>query len=389
MAKPVGPICNLKCTYCFYLDKDRFYGSREKWRMSDEVLEAYIRQYIEQQDVDVISFAWQGGEPTLLGVEFFQKAVELQKKYASGKQIQNALQTNGTLLDDKWCELLARENFLIGLSVDGTEAVHDAYRVGNKGEGSFKDVMRGLDFLKKHRVEFNTLTVVNDVNARRPLEVYEFLKASGSTFWQFIPIVERLEQADERLVIAPPPEETGHAETYPVASWSVPPKLYGDFLCAIFDRWYREDIGRIFVQQFENALAPIMGQRPGVCVYAETCGGALVIEHNGDVYSCDHFVFPQYRLGNILEKPLVEMVYAQEQLRFGNAKRDELPKVCLECRWRKQCNGGCPKDRFAADGSGTRKLNYLCPGFKVFYNHIDARLRRIADVLRNPQPGLR
>ncbi len=383
MAKPIGPICNLRCEYCFYLDKERFYET-SKWRMSDEVLEQYVKQYIESQDVDVINFAWQGGEPTLMGVDFFRRALELQKKYANGKTITNALQTNGTLLDDEWCEMLKRENFLVGLSIDGSQELHDHYRVGIKNEGSFDKVMRGLELLKKHKVEFNTLTVVNDYNARRPMEVYDFLKASGSTFWQFIPIVERLEKMDQRLVIAPPPEETGHDEPYPVANWSVPPRLYGQFLCSIFDRWYREDIGRIFIQQFENTLAPYMGQKPGVCVYAETCGLALIIEHNGDIYSCDHFMFPGYKLGNILEKPLAEMVYSPAQLRFGHAKADELPRDCITCKWRPQCNGGCPKDRFAADTQGTKKLNYLCPGFKMFYNHVDARMKKIAEVLRQP-----
>ena len=387
MAKPAGPSCNLHCAYCFYLDKQRLFAGGGTSRMSDEVLEQYVRQYIQQQDVDVINFAWQGGEPTLLGVEFFQKAVELQKRYAEGKQITNALQTNGTLLTDEWCEFLSRENFLVGLSIDGAAAVNDKYRTDRNGKGSSADAMRGLDLLKKHRVEFNTLTVVNDVNARRPMEVYDFLKASGSTFWQFIPIVERLENDDARVVIAPPPEETGHAQPYPVASWCVPPRMYGEFLCAIFDRWHREDIGRIFVQQFEHALAPIMGQPPGVCVYAPTCGAALVIEHNGDVYSCDHFVFEKYRLGNILEAPLEEMVYSAKQREFGQAKRELLPPVCLQCRWREQCNGGCPKDRFASDGSGTHRLNYLCPGFKTFYNHADARLRRIAEVIRGRAAG--
>ena len=382
MAKPIGATCNLRCDYCFYLDKTRFYDASRSLRMRDEVLEQYVKQYIQSQDVQLISFAWQGGEPTLMGLDFFRKAIELQKKYAAGKTIQNALQTNGTMLDDEWCELLKRESFLVGISIDGPAALHDQYRRGADQEGSFAKVMLGLELLKKHKVEFNTLTVINDVNARHPLEMYEFLKESGSTFWQFIPIVERLQAADGRGVIAPPFAATGHAETSPLANWSVPPKLYGQFLCAIFDRWYQQDIGRIFIQQFESALAPYMGRPPGACVYAETCGAALIIEHNGDVYSCDHFVFPQYKLGNILKTPLADMVFSPQQQRFGQAKLDALPQDCLKCNWRKLCNGGCPKDRFAADSSGGQRLNYLCPGFKTFYNHADGRLRKIVKVLQ-------
>jgi uncharacterized protein len=386
MAKPVGPICNLNCTYCFYLDKDRFYGKRQ-YRMSDQVLEEYIKQYIQASQVPAVSFAWQGGEPTLLGVEFFRKAVELQKKYADGKQISNAFQTNGTLLDDQWGEFLSKEQFLIGLSIDGPKELHDHYRVSKGGKGSFDQVLRGLDVLHRHNVEYNTLTVVNDVNVRKPMDVYDCLKGIGSKHWQFIPIVERLENADNRQVIAPPPEETGHDEAYPVSAWSAAPRLYGQFMASIFDRWYQKDIGQIFIQTFENTLAPYMGVRPGVCVYSETCGEALIIEHNGDVYSCDHYVFPQYKLGNILEKPLAEMVESQFQLKFGCDKRDQLPRDCKQCKWLHLCHGGCPKDRFAKDLEGTHRLNYLCPGFKVFYNHIDARMQKLAATLKQQQPA--
>ena len=380
MAKPAGASCNLRCDYCFYLDKERFYAPRP--RMSDEVLEEYIKGYIHSQDVDLISFAWQGGEPTLMGLDFFRRALAMQKRYADGRRIENALQTNGTLLDDEWCELLNRERFLVGISIDGPAALHDRYRLDVGNQGSFARVMRGLELLKKHKVEFNTLTVINDLNASRPLEMYDFLKATGSTFWQFIPIVERLQVACGRRVIAPTSEDSAQAEDYPLAPWSVPAKLYGQFLCTIFDRWHQQDIGRIFIQQFESALAPYMGRNPGACVYAKTCGQALIIEHNGDIYSCDHFVFPRHKLGNIMQTPLTEMVYSQQQLRFGQAKLAELSEDCLKCKWRNQCNGGCPKDRFVAEAGGTRRLNYLCPGLKTFYNHADARLQKIVKVLQ-------
>ena len=308
LAKPIGPICNLDCRYCFYLEKEKLYPNERQWRMSDEMLEEYIRQYIQDQPVPEINFAWQGGEPTLLGMEFFRKVVELQQKYAGGRKISNALQTNGTLLDDEWCEFLAAHKFLIGLSIDGPRELHDQYRVDKRQKPTFDAVMRGLELLRKHKVDFNTLTVVNRANSQQPLEVYRFLKEIGSEFLQFIPLVERRASAQSKTPgfdFAEPPEP-GHPgdPQSPVTEWSVEAKPYGNFLCVIFDEWVRQDVGRVFVQLFDAALGNWMELGSSLCVFAEKCGAALAIEHNGDLYSCDHYVYPKYHLGNILNQSL-------------------------------------------------------------------------------------
>jgi uncharacterized protein len=392
MTKPIGPICNLDCKYCFYLEKEKLYGHGEKWKMSDEVLEQYIKQYIEQQDVPEINFAWQGGEPTLLGVGFFRKAVELQKKYANGRTIHNALQTNGTLLDDEWCELFTKENFLIGLSIDGPRELHDKYRVDKQQRGSFDDVVRGLEFLKKHRAEYNTLTVVNRVNSQRPMEVYRFLKEIGSGYIQFIPLVERLPSQGNSLLkildLAEPPAPGEEVpKDSPVTVWSVEANTYGKFLCTIFDEWVRNDVGRVFVQLFDTALGNWMGVGSSLCVFAEKCGKALAMEHNGDVYSCDHYVYPRYRLGNLLNTSLGQLVNSPEQIKFGNDKQDSLPQYCRKCEVKFACNGECPKHRFMKTPDGEEGLNYLCPAYKRFFNHIDPHMRTMADLLRARQPA--
>jgi uncharacterized protein len=392
MTKPIGPICNLDCKYCFYLEKEKLYGHGEKWKMSDEVLEQYIKQYIEQQNVPEISFAWQGGEPTLLGVDFFRKAVELQKKYANGRTIHNALQTNGTLLDDEWCELFARENFLIGLSIDGPRELHDKYRVDKQQRGSFDDVVRGLELLKKHKAEFNTLTVVNRANSQKPTEVYRFLKQIGSGYLQFIPLVERLPSQSNSLLkildLAEPPAPGEEVpKDSPVTAWSVEANTYGKFLCTIFDEWVRNDVGRVFVQLFDTALGNWMGMGSSLCVFAEKCGKALAMEHNGDVYSCDHYVYPRYKLGNLLNTSLGQLVNSPEQIKFGNDKLDSLPQYCRKCEVKFACNGECPKHRFMKTPDGEEGLNYLCPAYKRFFNHIDPHLRTMADLLRARQPA--
>jgi len=308
LTKPIGPICNLDCRYCFYLEKEKLYPNERQWRMSDEMLEEYIRQYIQDQPVPEINFAWQGGEPTLLGMEFFRKVVELQQKYAGGRKISNALQTNGTLLDNEWCEFLAAHKFLIGLSIDGPRELHDQYRVDKRQKPTFDAVMRGLELLRRHKVDFNTLTVVNRANSQQPLEIYRFLKEIGSEFLQFIPLVERRAYAQSNTPgfdFAEPPEP-GHPgdPQSPVTEWSVEAKSYGNFLCAIFDEWVRQDVGRVFVQLFDAALGNWMELGSSLCVFAEKCGAALAIEHNGDLYSCDHYVYPKYHLGNILNQSL-------------------------------------------------------------------------------------
>ena len=308
LTKPIGPICNLDCRYCFYLEKEKLYPNERQWRMSDEMLEEYIRQYIQDQPMPEINFAWQGGEPTLLGVEFFRKVVGLQQQYVGGRKISNALQTNGTLLDDEWCEFLAAHKFLIGLSIDGPRELHDQYRVDKRQKPTFDAVMRGLELLRRHKVDFNTLTVVNRANSQQPLEVYRFLKEIGSEFLQFIPLVERRASAQSKTPgfdFAEPPEP-GHPgdPQSPVTEWSVEAKPYGNFLCVIFDEWVRQDVGRVFVQLFDAALGNWMELGSSLCVFAEKCGAALAIEHNGDLYSCDHYVYPKYHLGNILNQSL-------------------------------------------------------------------------------------
>ncbi|MGA2049378.1 MAG: anaerobic sulfatase maturase [Terracidiphilus sp.] len=381
MAKPHGPICNLDCTYCYYLEKENLYGaSGREFRMADDVLENYIRQYIHSQPAQNVSFAWQGGEPTLLGIPFFERVVELQKKHANGKTVDNAFQTNGTLLDDAWGEFLARNKFLIGLSVDGPEEIHDVYRVDKGGQPTFARVMRGLSFLKKHGVDFNTLTVINRLNSYRPREVYRFLKEIGSKYLQFIPVVEqKAAQPDPNgLVLLKP---YARQETS-VSEWSVEPLQFGRFLSDVFDEWVLSDVGRVFVQVFDVALESWAGLPQSLCVFAPQCGNALAVEHNGDLYSCDHFVYPENRLGNIMEKAMSVLVDSPQQTRFGNAKLSALPSDCQKCDVRFACNGECPKHRFTTTASGEYGLNYLCAGYKNFFHHIDPYMKFMANELR-------
>jgi uncharacterized protein len=410
LTKPIGPICNLDCKYCFYLEKEKLYPGESQWRMSDAVLEEHVRQYINSQSVLEINFAWQGGEPTLLGVEFFRKAVALQKKFADGKTVFNAIQTNGTLLDDEWCEFLAANKFLVGLSVDGPAELHDQYRMDKRQQPTFAVVMRGLELLKKHGVEFNTLTVVNRANSQQPLEVYRFLKSIGSEFLQFIPLVERATPEEMKMAgydFAAPPllrsaglqtgsvsdthqlagQETGAPS--PVTPWSVEPEQYGNFLCAIFDEWVRHDVGKTFVQLFDVALGNWMGLGSSLCVFAEKCGTALAIEHNGDVYSCDHYVYPRHQLGNMMNQSLAAMVNSPQQMKFGDDKLDSLPKFCRECEVRFACNGECPKHRFIFTPDGEPGLNYLCAGYKKFFNHIDPHMKMMARLLQNDEAPAR
>lgn len=393
MSKPIGPICNLDCRYCFYLEKEEMYVQegrrpRPSWQMSDEVLETYIRQYIQQQDAQEINFAWQGGEPTLLGADFFRKAVAIQTKYAEGRTIHNALQTNATLLDDAWGGFLSENHFLVGVSIDGPADLHDAYRVDKHGGPTFDRVMQGIEALKRHGVDFNTMTVVSRANSQHPQRVYQFLKEIGSTFLQFIPLVERAspgplasEHGLIQLSLAPPPRlgETDSA----VTDWSVRAEDWGPFLTTIFDEWVRRDVGCIYVQHFDVALGIWLGAGSSLCVFSETCGKAVAIEHNGDLYSCDHFVYPQYRLGNVLEKSLGEMVASEAQTKFGRDKADTLPRYCRECEVRFACQGECPKHRFIRAPDGEWGLNYLCAGYYRFFKHIDPYMRAMAGLLHS------
>lgn len=372
LAKPIGPICNLDCEYCFYLKKKDLFPDSKNFRMSDSVLENFTRKYIEAQPAGTqkIDFAWQGGEPTLMGVDFFRKAIDYQRTYARpGMTITNSLQTNGTLLDDEWGKFLHDNGFLVGLSVDGPEEVHNKFRLDRQGEGSFQAVMHGLEILHKHSVEFNTLTVVQSHNSRYPGEVYDFLKECGSTFFQFIPIVE------------PDPEDT-------VTYRSVPPERYGSFLNGVFDRWLeQEDVGDIFVQDFDLLLSQVMGMPATLCVHAETCGRSVAIEHNGDMFSCDHFVNREDQIGNVLQHTMVSMIDGPKQTKFGRDKRDALPQYCLDCEFLEYCNGGCPKDRLVKTPVGEPGLNYLCEGYQRYYTHTIPTFKKMAEALRMGRPA--
>ncbi len=380
MLKPVGPLCNLNCTYCYYLEKKNLFPGKTKYKLDEELLEIYIRDYIATQQVPVVSFVWQGGEPSILGVDYYRRAVELQKKYAGNKRIENSFQTNGTYLTDEFCEFFRDNEFLIGLSIDGPEHLHDFYRKDNQGQPTWKKVMQGVELLQKHKVEFNTLSVVNNKTAQEPLAVYNFLKQIGSTFLQFIPIVERKAQniapGEQELIF---PAYQGEAQ---VTSWSVNPMDYGRFMARIFDEWVRKDVGRYYVQLFDVTLANWVGAMPGLCVFSETCGTAAVMEHNGDVFSCDHYVYDEYFIGNIRETPIAEMMGSVRQAIFGQDKKDKLPAYCRSCPVRFACHGDCPKHRFIKTPQGEPGLSYLCEGYKLFFEHVRPYMDFMAKELK-------
>jgi uncharacterized protein len=381
MAKPSGPLCNLNCTYCYYLEKKKLYPSVKDFRMQDDVLENFIRQYIEAVQLPSVTFVWQGGEPTLLGLEYFRKIVALQKKYSGNKKIENSFQTNGTLLDADWCSFFADNHFLVGISIDGEEHNHDHFRESASGAPTFKKVMKGIELLHQNKVEFNTLSCVNSYNVRFPSETYRFLRQIGSGFIQFIPVIERFSvSAVEHELRLISPDFPGDAE---VTSWSVPSRGYGEFLSSIFDIWVRADVARVFVQIFDATLANYAGEMPGLCVFTETCGDALAMEHNGDLYSCDHYVYQENRLGNISETDLKEMVGSQAQFRFGLSKRNTLPVVCRKCDVRFACHGECPKHRFMKTPDGNSGLNYLCEGYKLFFHHVHPYMEYMTKELKS------
>jgi uncharacterized protein len=378
MAKPVGPVCNLGCSYCFYLEKENLYPGKSNYEMSEKVLESFTLQKIEAHQFPQVTFAWQGGEPTLLGLDFFRKVVQLQQKYTAGKKIENTFQTNGILLNDEWCQFFKENNFLIGLSIDGPENIHNKYRVNKSGKPTFQKVMRGISYLKKHKVEFNTLTVIHKNNAQYPLEIYDFLKEFGSGFMQFVPIVERInDSSDLKNKLASPCSE-GISD---VTDWSVEPDQYGDFLCAIFDEWVHNDVGKYYVQTFDVALEAWLGYNPGLCVFSKECGTALAIEHNGDLFSCDHYVYPEYRLGNILTESLESLVNSEQQKKFGKDK-SSVHSLCQKCEILFACNGDCPKHRFVKTSDDDTGLSYLCGAYKKFFNYIDPYMQFMANELR-------
>jgi uncharacterized protein len=367
MLKPIGSRCNLACEYCYYLEKSNLYQQQKAQTMSEELLERFTKEYIESQTMSQILFTWHGGETLMRPLSFYKKAIELQKKYGRGRQIDNAIQTNGTLLTDDWCRFFKENNFLVGISIDGPQDFHDEYRCDKQGRPSFFRAMKGLQLLKKHGVEFNCMAVVNDYNVDFPLEFYNFFKEIGCNFIQFAPIVERLRKNESTLKLAMPEESNSEVE---LAPFSVPAQKWGNFLCTIFDEWVKQDVGKIFIQLFDATLANWVGEQPGVCTMAKTCGHAGVMEFNGDVYACDHFVYPDYRLGNIYTTPLASMMYSDRQLKFGSDKFDKLPQQCRECDVLFACHGECPKNRFAKDKYGNDGLNYLCTGFKKYFHHV-------------------
>ena len=366
MLKPAGAHCNLACKYCYYLEKNNLYQNSHRHLMSDEMLEQFTREYIEAQTMPQVLFTWHGGEPLMRSIDFYKKALALQKKYAHGKQIDNVIQTNGTLLTDEWCEFFAQNHWLVGISIDGPQEYHDHYRVTPAGKPSWEKVMQGIQLLKKHRVEWNAMAVVNAYNAEHPLEFYHFFRDNGCQYLQFTPIVERLTEHEDGRTLASLADD----REIPLADASVTPQQWGNFLCTIFDDWVRHDVGKTFVEIFDCTLANWMGVQPGICAYSKECGHAGVMEHNGDVYSCDHFVFPEYKLGNIRDLSLIDMLYGEKQQAFSRLKHTSLPRQCKECDMEFACHGECPKNRFEKDKYGEPGLNYLCQGYYQYYTHV-------------------
>jgi len=371
MLKPVGSKCNLDCDYCYYLEKANLYKNKNQV-MSEELLERFTKQYIESQTMSEIMFTWHGGETLMRPISFYKKALEFQKRYANGRLIDNSIQTNGTLLNDEWCKFFKENNFLVGISIDGPQDFHDEYRRDKMGRPSYHRVMKGIELLKKHEVEFNIMAVVNDYNVDYPLEFYNFFKDIECKYIQFTPIVERLfknnlSDNNSLLKLVSAKQQDNEVE---LAPYTVPADKWGNFLCTIFDEWVKKDVGKIFIQIFDSTLANWVGEQPGVCTMAKTCGHAGVMEFNGDVYSCDHFVFPEYKLGNIYDNTLTSMMYSEEQMTFGNDKFDKLPQQCRECEILFTCYGECPKNRFIKDKYGNDGLNYLCKGYYKFFKHV-------------------
>lgn len=382
MLKPAGAHCNLTCKYCYYLEKNKLYPTAQRHLMSDEMLEQFTREYIEAQTMNQVLFTWHGGEPLLRSIDFYRKALSLQQKYAGGRRIDNVIQTNGTLLTDEWCEFFAQNHWLVGISIDGPQPDHDHYRLTAAGKPSWKKVMQGIKLLKKHGVEWNAMAVVNAYNANHPMEFYRFFKENGCQFLQFTPIVERLTRHEDGRTLA----SLADKDEISLSEASVAPEQWGYFLCAIFDEWVRKDVGKIFVEIFDCTLANWMGISPGICAYSKECGHAGVMEHNGDVYSCDHFVFPEYKLGNIRDHSLIDMLYGEQQQEFSRLKHSSLPRQCKECDIEFACHGECPKNRFMKDKYGDSGLNYLCPGYYHYYQHVVPYMDYMKQELMSQRP---
>lgn len=387
MSKPIGPRCNIACEYCYYLEKEKLYPDEKKFRMSAQVLERFIIQLIEtsvEAGMTDVPFTWQGGEPTMLGVDYFRTIVDLQKKHVpEGIQITNALQTNGVLLDDEWGQFLHDNRFLVGISIDGPEKIHDRYRIDRAGRPTFNAVMRGLQVLQRHKVEYNVLTVVQRANAGKAKEIYKFFKGLGVEYMQFIPIVERAHNG----TLAGAPQVDMDPENA-VTSWSVSPRAYGKFLNDLFDIWFRHDIGRIYVQFFDTQLGLWMGHPSSLCIFAKDCGTGLALEHDGSLYSCDHYVYPDYKLGNLAETPLRDLVWTQAQSDFGTDKSGALTAQCRACSFRFACNGDCPKHRFATSKSGEPGHSYFCESYSMFFRHAGPRLKHMAQLVSIGRPAM-
>lgn len=382
MLKPVGAACNLRCHYCYYLEKACLYKDSSKRVLSEEMLDQFTKEYIEAQTMNDVLFTWHGGEPLMRPLSFYRKALELQKKYGRGRNISNVIQTNGTLLTDEWCRFLHENNWLVGVSIDGPQECHDEYRRTASGGPSWAKVMRGIQLLNKHHVEWNAMAVVNDFNADYPLDFYHFFKEMGCRFIQITPVVERMvNHADGRHLATLTDDATA-----PVTDFSVTPEQWGRFLCAIFDEWVRNDVGQTYVELFDCILANWVGVTPGICVYAKECGHAGIMEFNGDVYSCDHFVFPEYRLGNIRKKTITEMLYGEQQQQFSRLKSQSLPTECKECEWEFACHGECPRTRFIKDVYGNPGKNYLCEGYRMFFRHIAPYMDFMKKEYMNQRP---
>ena len=389
LAKPIGSVCDIACEYCFYLEKRELYPRGEHFKMSDEVLARYIEQYVRSQPTSVVEFVWHGGEPTLLGVDFFRRVVELQKPWRGEKEIRNTLQTNALRLDDEWCTFFKANDFFIGVSLDGPKEIHDRYRRDRHGQGTFDRVMEGVRHLQRHGVEFNVLACVGRETARQPLEVYRFFKDAGIAFIQFTPIVEREADADTQVIklwLARPAALDRPEPNTKVTPWTVEPEAYGDFLIAIYEEWVRRDVGTTFVMNFEWALNAWLGEGSPVCIFSRQCGRAVALEHDGSVFACDHYVYPEYRLGNVLAGNLGDMVEASVASGFGPHKEAALPRYCRDCDVKEACWGGCPKHRFATTPYGEPGLHYLCAGYRKFFRHIRKYLRAMTTLIENDLP---
>ena len=389
LAKPIGSVCDIACDYCFYLEKRGLYPGAKQFKMSDEVLARYIEQYVEAQSTPVVEFVWHGGEPTLLGVDFYRRVVALQAPFRAKKEIRNTLQTNALSLDDEWCAFFKAHNFFIGVSLDGPQDIHDRYRKDRHGKGTFDRVMQGVRLLQKHQVEFNALACVGRETAYRPLEVYRFFKDAGIHYIQFTPIIEREPDAEtqaQQLWLARPAQLDRAEPNTTVTPWTVEPEAYGDFLIAIYEEWVRQDVGTVFVMNFEWALTVWVGEPSPVCIFSKQCGRAVAMEHDGSVFACDHYVYPEYKLGNVLTDMLREMVARSVDEGFGPHKETSLPRYCRECEVKEACWGGCPKHRFATTPDGEHGLHYLCAGYKKFFLHIRKYLRAMGTLIENDLP---